>query len=139
MTSTLYGFDGPFQLLHADVGNLKFLGKSAANPKYSLICVDLFTSKVYVYTMKSRKSIAAKMEIFCKEVERIKKYQKQSCKRTRNLNKIFDLNKKCNVDMFSTAVSVESGKAFTVEQKLTELKERIFRLKALEKNSKVKD
>ena len=41
--------------------------------------------------------------------------------------------------MFSTAVSVESGKAFTVEQKLTELKERIFRLKALEKNSKVKD
>ena len=25
--STLYSFDGPFQLLHADVGNLKFLGK----------------------------------------------------------------------------------------------------------------
>ena len=73
MTSTLYGFDGPFQLLHADVGNLKFLGKSAANPKYSLVCVDLFTSKVYVYMMKSRKSIAAKMEIFfSKEVERIK-------------------------------------------------------------------
>ena len=24
--STLYIFDGPFQLLHADVGNLEFLG-----------------------------------------------------------------------------------------------------------------
>ena len=24
--STLYSFDGPFQLLHADVGNLEFLG-----------------------------------------------------------------------------------------------------------------
>ena len=26
---TLYSFDGPFQLLHADVGNLEFLGKNA--------------------------------------------------------------------------------------------------------------
>ena len=25
--SALYSFDGPFQLLHADVGNLEFLGK----------------------------------------------------------------------------------------------------------------
>ena len=25
--STLYSFDGPFQLFHADVGNLEFLGK----------------------------------------------------------------------------------------------------------------
>ena len=27
--SILYSFDGPFQLLHADVGNLRFLGKNA--------------------------------------------------------------------------------------------------------------
>ena len=27
--SILYSFDGPFQLLHADVGNLEFLGKNA--------------------------------------------------------------------------------------------------------------
>ena len=47
--SNLYRFDGPFQLLHADVGNLQFLGKSATDPKYCLLFVDLFTSKVYVY------------------------------------------------------------------------------------------
>ena len=27
--SILYSFDGPFQLIHADVGNLEFLGKNA--------------------------------------------------------------------------------------------------------------
>ena len=39
--STLYSFDGPFQLLHGDVGNLKFLGKNAAFPQYVLVIVDL--------------------------------------------------------------------------------------------------
>ena len=47
--STLYSFDGPFQLLHADAGNLGFLGKSATDPKYCLLFVELFTSKVYVH------------------------------------------------------------------------------------------
>ena len=45
--------------------------------------------------------------------------------------KIFDLNKRYNVDMFSTAV--RGGKAFAAEQKLRELKKGIFRLKVLEK------
>ena len=53
--STLYSFDGPFQLLHADVANLKFLGKSASVPSYALLIVDLYSSKVYVYLMCSRK------------------------------------------------------------------------------------
>ena len=53
--STLYSFDDPFQLLHADVANLKFLGKSASVPSYALLIVDLYSSKVYVYLMCSRK------------------------------------------------------------------------------------
>ena len=53
--STLYSFDGSFQLLHADVGNLEFLGKSATDPNHCLLFVDLFSSKCYVYSMKSRK------------------------------------------------------------------------------------
>ena len=57
--STLCSFDSPFHLLHADVGNLKFLGKLEADPKYCLLFVDLFTSKVYVYAIRSRKSISA--------------------------------------------------------------------------------
>ena len=39
--SSLYSFDGPFQLLHADIGNLEFLGKNATIPQYSLVIVDL--------------------------------------------------------------------------------------------------
>ena len=39
--STLYSFDGPFQLLHADAGNLEFLGKNATIPQYALVIVDL--------------------------------------------------------------------------------------------------
>ena len=54
----LYSFDGPFQLLHADIANLEFLGKSAANPKYCLLFVNLFTSKAYTYPIKIRKLIA---------------------------------------------------------------------------------
>ena len=84
--STLYSFDGPFQLLHADVGNLEILGKSTTNPKYCSLFVDLFRSKVYVYPMKMRKSIASKMEIFYKEVEAKRKKQKQDFKRITNLN-----------------------------------------------------
>ena len=49
--STLYSFDGPFQLLHADVAKLEFLGKSASAPNYALLIVDLYSSKVYVYLM----------------------------------------------------------------------------------------
>ena len=71
-----YSFDGPFQILHADVGNLEILGKTATNPKYCLLFVDLFTSKLYVYPMKSRKSFASKMKIFYKEFEAKRKGQK---------------------------------------------------------------
>ena len=62
--STLYSFDGPFQLLHADVGNLEFLGKNATFPQYVLVIVDLYSSKVYTYSMKFRKQILQEMKLF---------------------------------------------------------------------------
>ena len=34
--STLYSISKPFELLHADVANTRFLAKSAVNPKYCL-------------------------------------------------------------------------------------------------------
>ena len=113
--STLYSFDGSFQLLHANVGNLEFLGKSATDPKYCLLFVDLFKSKVYVNPMKSRKSISNKMEMFYKEIESKRKGKKTRLQTNQEFKqeKIFDLNKKYNVDMFSTAVS--GGKAFAAE------------------------
>lgn len=82
--STLYSFDDQFQLLHPDVANL---GKSATYPKYCLVIVDLFTAKVYVYLMKSRKSIAKKLEIFYKKIEsKRKKMKKLGFKPILNLN-----------------------------------------------------
>ena len=70
MTSvgTENSFDGPFQLLHADVGNLEFLGKNATFLQYALVIVDLCSSKVYVYSMRSRKQILQIMRSFYDEV-----------------------------------------------------------------------
>ena len=55
--STLYSFDSPFQLCHADVRNLEFLGKNATFPQYVLVLIDLFSSKVYTYPMRYRKKL----------------------------------------------------------------------------------
>ena len=60
--STLYNFDKSFQLVHADVGNLEL-----TIPRYVLLVVDLYSSKVYVYPMHSRKQILRKMEFFYEE------------------------------------------------------------------------
>ena len=85
--SALYSFQGPFQLLHTDMGNLEFLGKLATDPKYYLLFVNLLTSKVYVYPMKSKTFILNKMQIFYKKVEGKRKDQKQGFKPTRNQEK----------------------------------------------------
>ena len=47
--STLYSISRPFEMLHADIADLRFLSKLAVDPKYCLLIVDLFTSKIYVY------------------------------------------------------------------------------------------
>ena len=74
--STLYSFDAPFQLFHADVGNLEFLGKNATFPQYVLVLVDLFSSKVYTYPVKSRKQIRQKLEQFYRDVQSKRKGKK---------------------------------------------------------------
>ena len=86
--STLFSFQGPFELLHADLGNLKFLGKSAADPRYCIVLVDLLTSKTYVYPMKNRKLIALKLEKFYKDINEKRKNKKM------RLQTIFHLSKK---------------------------------------------
>ena len=66
---TLCSFDGPLQLIHADVGNLEFLGKNATIPRHVLQVVDLYFSKVYVYPMRSRKQNLQKTKWFYNEVK----------------------------------------------------------------------
>ena len=136
--STLYSVQTPFDLLHADVGDLCFLGKSAADPKYCLLLVDLFTSKVYVYGMKNRSLIPLKLEKFYKELASKRKNKKMRLQTNLEFKqkKIFALNKKYNVDMFSIAMC--GGKAFAAEQKLREFKKRLSRLLVLQRNSETK-
>ena len=68
--STLYSIGKPFELLHADIADTRFLAKSAVDPKYCLLLVDLFTSKVYIYPMKSRNLLAKKLNLFYEDVKK---------------------------------------------------------------------
>ena len=65
--STLYSFNGPFQLLHADVADIMFFSKSAVDPHYCLLFVDLFTQKVYTFPMKKKKLVKKKGKFFMKK------------------------------------------------------------------------
>ena len=44
--STFYSISKPFELLQADIADLRFFAKSAVDSKYCLLIVDLFTSKI---------------------------------------------------------------------------------------------
>ena len=67
--STLYSFSKPFEALQADIADLRFLAKSAVDPEYCLLTVDLFTSKTYVFRMKNRSLLAKKLEVFFNEIQ----------------------------------------------------------------------
>ena len=67
--STLYSFSKPFQILHADIPDLRFLAKSAADPKNCFLLFDLFTSKIYVYSMMNRSLLAKKLELFYTDIQ----------------------------------------------------------------------
>ena len=128
--STLYSFDGLFQLLHADAGNLEFLGKNATFPQYTLVIVDLYLSKVYVYSMRSIKQILQEMKLF---YDAVRSKRKGKCIRLQVDNefrqvKIKNLNDENNVQMFTS--SLRGGKVFAAEQKIRELKTRISKLNA---------
>ena len=73
---TFYSFDALFWLFHADIANLEFLDKNVTFSENILILVDLFTSKVYTYLMKSRKQIRLKLEQFYRDVKSKRKGKK---------------------------------------------------------------
>ena len=85
--SPLYNFDRPFQLMHADVTSLEFLRKSATTRIYTLLIVDLYSSKVYVYLMHSRKRILQRLQQFYKEYKTKEKIETCGCKWTMNSNR----------------------------------------------------
>ena len=137
--STLYTVSGPMQFFHADIAYLKFLAKSAVDPKYALLCVDLFTSKIYVYTMRKRSNLVNKLENFYKEIE-VKRNKNERMRLQTDQefqqNEIKKINLKYNIEMFSSRI--RGGKAFAAEQKIRELKKVIFKTRNAYKLSKKK-
>ena len=101
--STLYSFNGPFEALQADIADTRFLGKSAADPKYCLLFVDLFTSRIYTYPMKRHSLLAKKMVIFYQDIAKKRMgrmHLKTDCEfQQMNIKKS---NKEFDVDMYST-------------------------------------
>ena len=108
------------------------------DPKYALLCVDLFSSKVYVYHMKNKSNLARKMELFYKEIEPKREETDEKVRLQTDLefqqNEIKKLNEKYNVDTFST--KVRGGKAFAAEQKIREFKKLLFKSRKLHKATK---
>ena len=136
-SSALYTVDGPLQFFHADLAYLQFFAKSAGDPKYALLCVDLFSSKVYVYTMRTKNNLPKKMEEFYREID-VKRVQNEKMRLQVDLefqqNKIKVLNQKYNVEMFSS--KNRGGKAYAAEQKIREFKKILFRIKTRYKQLK---
>ena len=135
--STLYSISKPFESINADITDLRFLAKSAVDPKYCLLVVDLFSSKIYVYPMKSRSLLAKKLKLFYNDIKkkRTAKMRLQTDLEF-NQNQIKKLNNDFNVEMFHTKVC--GRKAFAAEQKIREFKKILLRSKRFEKLGKNK-
>ena len=100
---------------------MRFLAKSAVDPKYCLLIVDLFISKIYIYPMKNRGLLAKKMELFYNDTqpEKTGKMHLQTDLEF-NQSKVKTLNKKFDVEMFHT--KIRGGEHLWQNKKLESLK-----------------
>ena len=126
-----------FEVIQVDIADIRFLAKLAVDPKYCLLFVDLFTSKIYVYPMKNRSLLAKKVELFYNDIKnkRTGKMPLQTDKEF-NQNKIKQLNTNFDVEIYHT--NLRGGKAFAAEQKICEFRKILLRSKRFEK-TKEKD
>ena len=67
---TLYSFHRPFEALQADIAYSSFSAKSAVDPKFCLLFIELFISKIYTYLMEKRNLLAKKMEEFYNDTDK---------------------------------------------------------------------
>ena len=136
-SSVLYTVNGPLQFFHADLIYIQFFAKSAVDPKYALLSIDLFTSKLYVCTLRTKNNLPKKLEEFYKDID-FKRTKNEKMRLQVDLefqqNKIKKINQKYNVEMFTT--KNRGGKAYVAEQKIREFKKILFRIKKTYKRLK---
>ena len=135
--STLSNISKLFELLHVDIADLRFLAKSAVDPKYVLLIADLFSSKIYVYPMKNRSLLAKKLKLFYEDIkQKGTGRMRQQTDLEFKQNQIKKLNDEFNVEIYHK--KVRGGKAFAAEQKIREFKKILLRSKGFEKFRKNK-
>ena len=108
-------------MLQADIADIQFLARSAVDPKYCLLFVDLFTSMIYTYPMKTQNLLARKMILFYNDIKNKWTGRMRLQMDLEFLqNSIKKLNEENDVEMYSS--KIRGGKAFAAEQKIEELK-----------------
>ena len=61
--SALYSFDGPIQLLYANIRNLEIVRRNATFLLQVLVIANLYSSKIYVYSTRYRKQMLRKIKL----------------------------------------------------------------------------
>ena len=134
---TLYSIGGPFELLHVDLADVNFTKPSASDPKYVLLAVDLFSSKIYVYPMKKINNLVKFMAKLYQDLvsdgrnENTSEPMRVQSDQEFLQNAIIKLNKEHNVVGFASKLN--DGHAFAAEQKIRDLKTYINRAQRLSK------
>ena len=78
---------------------------------YVLVIVDLFSSQVYAYSMKSRKQILQKLKLFYDDVRNKRKGKRMRLQVDNEFQqvKIKDLNNINNIEMFTSLSEEEKS------------------------------
>ena len=90
--------------MHVDIANIKFLARSAVDPFYCLIFVDLFASKTFSYPMKKKQSFGKKIEQFYNDIEEkrdLNKIMRLQTDLEFQQNDVRKLNKKYSAETFN--------------------------------------
>ena len=78
--STLYSFNTPFQLLHADIGNLEFLGKNATFQQYFLVMLTCFHQNFTPTQWNQENKLDRNSSSFIEMLKAKEKVKKWDCK-----------------------------------------------------------
>ena len=130
--STLRSFDGPFQIVHADIASLEFLRKSATVSKYALLIVDLSHQRfMFIQCVLENNCLKHLKKLY----DEVQEKEKKKNMRLQVENEFQQVKiKDLNVTVFMT--NIRGRKAFAVKQNIRELKTRISMLKAISDKNK---
>ena len=69
ISGMLKRFVSPYQSFQADIADLNFTNPSGSDPKYCLVCVDLFSQKIFTYGFRKKSFLPTVFERFLKDIQ----------------------------------------------------------------------